>query len=136
MRTIRPAFALLGLLAGACIAQSGNRPIPPGTYYAEDSPELITVRDSTIHFRVHSDIQNPGRYIDREYEYSVGYGLLIGISPLVSTDPMTGQDYRWYASYGRIGRIDPQNGRITWFSRTGCGSWKDFPFECLFPDWR
>lgn len=136
MRAIRPLLGILCLLAAGCVAQSESRPIPPGVYYSEDSAEHMTVKDSAIIFHVYADLQQPDRYIDREYEYYVGYGFEIGISPLVSMDPMVGQDYRWFSHYRRIGRIDPKSGSVTWFSRPACSSWTNMSLDCLFPDSR
>lgn len=119
MRKFRPVFTILSLLACACQQESESRPIPHGVYYSQGTSESMIVEDSAIYFHVYADVEHSLRYIDRAYAYWMGPADSISLLPYSWTDPMRGQDYRWFSRYDRIARINPRSGGITWFTREG-----------------
>jgi hypothetical protein len=116
MTGLKRFAVLLLLLAGACATP--QRPIPAGTYYPEAGQERIVVVPSRIWFHVNVDTENPKVIGSREYPYEVTPDGRIHF--VVSSNSSFGlrlaMDYEWLWQDGRIGRVDLETGKTTWFT--------------------
>lgn len=116
MQKLKALIVISVLVATAC--GQPHRPIPAGTYYPESGDEKIVVVPSMIYFHVNVDKQKPDMIGSREYPYEV---LPDGkIYFVVSSNSRFGlslvMDYEWLWRDGRVGKVDLETGKTTWFA--------------------
>ena len=116
MRKLGTLSVLLVLFATACAPP--HRPIPPGTYYPDAGAERIVVVHSRILFHVNVDKENPDVIGSREYPYEVLPDRRIYF--VVSSNSTFGlrlaMEYDWLWRDGKIGKVDREAGKTTWFA--------------------